>query len=128
MGIEQANNWRARRTNSIKLRTTDRTRHEVTLVQGEGEVDPAAVAEMLQRREAAKQDVLAKQARVDAARAREARAARADLEHLERREARQQPRSKQQRKQRKPKRAEPKRIEGEALDDAILKLRAKFDR
>ncbi len=54
MGIEQANNWRARRTNSIKLRTSDQKRHEIEVSQGEGETDPAKIADMQARREAAR--------------------------------------------------------------------------
>lgn len=93
MGFEQANNWRARRTNSIKLRTSDRKRHEVAISQGEGETDPVKVAAMQARREAARAALAQRDEAAQRAKRRELRETRADTEHALRGE--QKPRKKQ---------------------------------
>ena len=81
MGIEQANNWRARRTNSIKLRTSDRKRHEVDISKGEGETDPVRIADMQARREAARAAAVQREEAFQNAKRRDVREARADIEH-----------------------------------------------
>lgn len=81
MGIEQANNWRARRTNSIKLRTSDLLRHDVVITQGEGATDPAKVVEMQTKRDAARAAARRRDEALQSAKRKEAREARADVEH-----------------------------------------------